>query len=210
MLSRHPVRKRSARIGFSRVCKLANVRYVFMGSYPRARVQGEWSPGATPVKGGEIQISSRPVLCEGKRIWSKLWKFHSGIAAEGLWKKKRKRKKTLPASTKTFSRQYETGLPEENAPIVFCMTEHVIVSFTYNCNNDALVRVLNYLFIASCGSSERLIWISEARVTRKGWWKLSPRIKITRSDDGRELVTGTQRCINFDRFATVVCLHKRA
>lgn len=30
------------------------------------------------------------------------------------------------------------------------MAEHVIVSFTYNCNNDALVRVLNYLFIVSC------------------------------------------------------------
>lgn len=35
-------------------------------------------------------------------------------------------------------------------PIVFCMAEHVIVSFTYNCNNDALVRVLNYLFIVWC------------------------------------------------------------
>lgn len=43
MLPGHPVHKQTAciPIGFSRVCKLVNVRYVFMGSYPRARVQGE-------------------------------------------------------------------------------------------------------------------------------------------------------------------------
>jgi len=28
-------------IGFSRICKLTNIRYVFMGSYPHARVEGE-------------------------------------------------------------------------------------------------------------------------------------------------------------------------
>lgn len=86
------------------------------------------------------------------------------------------------------------------------MTEHVIVSFTYNCNNDALVRVLNYLFIVSCGSSERLIWISEARVNRKGWWKLSPRIKITRSDGGvRACYTGDV-LISIDLQSLYVCI----
>lgn len=61
MLSRHPVRKRNVHtpIGFSRVCKLANVRYVFMGSYPRARVQGEWSPCELPPWKEEKFKSSR-------------------------------------------------------------------------------------------------------------------------------------------------------
>ena len=84
------------------------------------------------------------------------------------------------------------------------MTEHVIVSFTYNCNNDALVRVLNYLFIVSC--FERTSHLNKwprVSCTRKGWWKLSPRIKITRLMRPRTCYAGTrnvQRCINFDRF----------
>lgn len=153
-----------------------------MGSYPRARVQGEWSPAATPVKGGEIQISFRVPVPNAAEDVSKLWNSRG-------WKKK---KKWLP-----LPRQKRPSDGENDGPIVFRMTEHVIVSFTYNCNNDALVRVLNYLFIVSCGSSERLIWISGARVNRKGWWKLSPRIKITPSDDESLL---HRRCINFHRF----------
>lgn len=45
--------------------------------------------------------------------------------------------------------EYRNELSYDALLIVFHMPKHVIVSFTYNCNNGLLIRISNYLFIVS-------------------------------------------------------------
>lgn len=88
------------------------------------------------------RISTRRQVAVSRKLADDIYEKNENVVAFGHSIRRTRRAYTVEEKT--------ASSVADAHPIVFCMAEHVIVSFTYNCNNDALVRVLNYLFIVWC------------------------------------------------------------